>query len=161
MTRLDYAQDLCNQLGHKMGMNDLAFDDQGRLSLTFDDLLVTFHYQEEPLEMIAIYADLGHPPVISADLALLLFEANLQSWLHRTMTIGVEAGTDHVVGAAYLPLVSTDFTNLMLVVENMLKIGNKIQAELKRPEWMSASSSDTAQSQAAPGLDPSFHQFRV
>ena len=116
-----------------MGIAGLGLDDNGLLSLTFGDVLVTVGYSESPIEQVSVYVDLGAIPDDRKGIADLLLEVNLQSWLQQCMTIGLDPGGARVVGWNLVPLVELKAPALEAVLRTMLQAAPGIRSMLETP----------------------------
>lgn len=129
MSRFDYVCHVVTEFCTEMGLPALVPDADGRLSLNFDDITVTLQHVTWPIEQLTVLIDLGETPAGAPGLAALL-ELNLAAWGRGTMTIGLTADRQRVLGRSGVPVAGLDTTSLRATLEPMLVTAKSIRAAL-------------------------------
>ncbi|MEM7023321.1 MAG: type III secretion system chaperone [Pseudomonadota bacterium] len=133
MSRAHHVNDVLRNFGNEVGLEvELGKDD--RTSLRFDDVLVTFAYRQQPIEMLWIYADLGPIPKNGTMVPSLLLELNLHCWLGSVMTISTDRSGTRAVGHNMMPLPTLDAASFKAVLKAMLDATVQIRDLLARAE---------------------------
>ncbi len=135
MSRIDYVTGILQEFGAEVGL-PLELGSDGRASLRFDDLLVTFAYGEQPMEMLWVYADLGPIPASGVAVPDLLLELNLTVWLRANMTISVDRAGERALGFTMLPLASLDLRALKTALDMLLDVAAEIRGLLEHAEHL-------------------------
>ncbi|MCP3880490.1 MAG: CesT family type III secretion system chaperone [Sulfitobacter sp.] len=133
MSRRDFASSIVEQWCEEIGLTGVKADAQGRLSLTFEETIVTFAHREQPVETVAIYIDLGTMPKNGAGVPEMLLSLNLQTWLSNNMTIGLDPDSDRAIGWNTIPVSQLSISTLREVTEAMLTTAMSIKEALDRP----------------------------
>lgn len=132
MSRRDFACGVIKKWCEGLGFVNIEVEPDGRLSLAFNDFLVTFAYSDQPLETIWVYLDLGELENNGPDDLASLFELNLQTWLVRTMTVGLDNKTGRVIAWNIIPVTHLNETALQELVQAMLTVATSLRIGLNR-----------------------------
>ena len=133
MSRREAVEQALRDICADMGLPGLGFDDGGLLSLSFDDMRVTFALREAPLEHLAVYVDLGPAPVSTLATAALL-ELNLQGWMTQCMTLGLDPRGERALGWNTIAAFQAEPAILRGLLEAMLRAALEIRPLLARLE---------------------------
>jgi Tir chaperone protein (CesT) family len=132
MSRRDHANAVLAAFGAEIGLGPVALGPDGRLSLNFNDLLVTVRHCDEPVETLWFMAEIGRIPDEGTTAAQALLELNLQTALRNVMTICLAKDGTTVVGHTALPVALLSLARLKAVlgplVENALTISEALRA---------------------------------
>lgn len=120
MSRRDYCLGCVEEWCNDLGLTEHRADSEGRLSLTFDEMLVTFAYTEQPIEGVTIKIDLGPIAPTGGEAPQQLLTLNLHTWLRRSLTIGLNRDNNHAVGWNMVPASLLSVTTLRETVESMI-----------------------------------------
>ena len=161
MSRRDYANRIVQQLCADLGLPQSELDANGRLSLHFDDILVTIAHREHPLEMLSLLIDLGELPPGDTIAPEYLLELNLHSWLRNCMTIGLDETGQQVLGHNAIPLTHLDAAGLRELLEAMLTAGRAIRQALRQPELGHPAGSGVGSGDGGKMPPPSAYSQRV
>jgi len=151
MSRLDYSCSIFDELSSELGLPDLRADADGRMSLTFDDMLVTLMHNDHPVDTVSIYVDLGAVPARGTKTLSSLLELNLLTWLRNNMTIGLDNDSGRAVGWNAIPVSQLSVAALREVMEAMLTAAMPIREALDQPD---IAGSSTADDHKPPRYDP-------
>ena len=130
MSRIHHVNGVLKEFGAEMGLT-LELGAGDRTSLRFDDVLVTFVYREQPMELLWLYVDLGPVPATGSAVPAMLLELNLQTWLRNVMTISVDQAGARAVGHNVMPLATLDHAPLKAVLKAMLDAAIHIRGQLE------------------------------
>lgn len=154
MSRVDFACQVLSAYAEATGLAGIQPEPGGRLSLTFGEILVTFAYREQPVEVLAIHVDLGPVPEQGAAVPGSLLALNFQTWLANNMTIGLDEATGRAIGWNAIPVSALSADVLREVTDGMLTVALGVRDALDRPDINDAAASPGADGPPAP-LDPS------
>ena len=147
MSRRDYANRIVQQLCADLGLPPSELESDGRLSLHFDDILITIAHREQPLEMLSLLIDLGELPPGDTVAAEYLLTLNFNSWLRNGTTLGLDAAGRRILGQNAIPVSTLDVAGLREVLEAMLTVAQGARQALQQPELSyPAAGADTSRS---------------
>jgi hypothetical protein len=130
MTRRDYCLGCVEEWCNDLGLVGHKADVEGQLSLTFDDMLVTFAYAEQPIEGLTIKVDLGRIAPNGGEAASLLLTLNLHTWLRRSLTIGLSREDNRAIGWNMVPASVLSVTTLRETTESMVTTATYVRQKL-------------------------------
>jgi len=154
MSRVDFACQVLSAYAEATGLAGIQPEPGGRLSLTFGEILVTFAYQEKPVEVLAIHVDLGPVPEQDAAVPGNLLALNFQTWLANNMTIGLDEAAGRAIGWNAIPVSTLSADGLREVTDAMLTVALRVRDALAQPDILDTSASAGAEGPPAP-FDPS------
>ena len=134
MSRLRYVEQVISEFATSIDLPACSFDQSNRLSLTFDEYLVTFSYHSQPFENLSVHVDLGDIPAQGRAHLLALLELNGQSWMSGVMTIGLNPAGDRIIGMTLMPVSALNRQLLTDTLQNMLRASIQMTQLINNPE---------------------------
>lgn len=149
MSREQLVDDAVRELGTVMDMADLKLDEDGRLTLVFDELPVTFIYESEPVELIWLMCDLGaiddeDPQVLQA-----LLQFGFFTWSANRLTIALDEQGYRAIGYTAIPVVNLSASVLQQTLEIALETAEALRVKLEREEFEPDDSTPPSQPSSA------------
>jgi hypothetical protein len=97
-------QQLLTRLGEVVGIPDLAFDADGHVALSFDDVAIHIEYQEAA-DALVMTSEVGPlPSVPDAQFLGSLIELNHARLIQRDGSIGIDRGASRIVFIDRVPM---------------------------------------------------------
>jgi Tir chaperone protein (CesT) family len=133
MSRKDHTNAVLADLGRKIGLERLQLNSEGRTSLNFNDIRVTFEHRVEPFDTLWITAEIGSICADGIGAPLALLELNMRTWLGNVMTLCLGPDWTTVLGYTALSVATLDVERLYAVLGPFLEQAVAIRFELTHP----------------------------
>ena len=130
MSRFDHVNAVLKELGSDMGMGALTLDSTDRLSLYFDDLLVTFAYGSEPVELLWIYVELASDVGHQSEILQRILQFGFEAWAQNVMTLGLDDNRNRLIGYTSIPVTVLDLTILSETITGILSASRNLRESL-------------------------------
>ncbi len=135
MSRMEYVSQIVGELGRGMGMHDLSLDEEGKVSLLFDDVRVTFMYSDNPVDLLWLFVDLADvDPEQQAPLEALL-QLGFLTWSRGRMTIGMSGDGRKAIGHTVIPVVNLDIGVVQDTLGQFLESAMSIRERMARGDY--------------------------
>ncbi len=102
MASFDYVKAEVEAFGALIGIAGVELDQEGRAALDVGAYEVSLLYEERPVELLWLFADLGEVPEDDKAPEFLL-RLNFFSWLGDTLTIALDDDDKTVIGFTAIP----------------------------------------------------------
>ncbi|MEM7021000.1 MAG: type III secretion system chaperone [Pseudomonadota bacterium] len=130
MSRINFVDTVIGEMCEAMGLGDRTLDNEGQLTLRFDDTQVTFTYGAKPIELLWLQVDLGAVPGDPDALRFLLL-LGYDSWSLNRMTIGLDSAGRNAWGYSCIPVSELNRDQLEAVLKAMLEVAMPIRQRLE------------------------------
>ncbi|MCG8650290.1 MAG: type III secretion system chaperone, partial [Pirellulales bacterium] len=135
MSRQDYVEQTISELGTRLGIPELALDATDRASFSKDDILMTIHYVDQPIELLWLFVDLGEVGTSDAEVLSGLLQLGFPTWTSNCMTIGIDDSGQRAIGHSNIPVVYLTAARLHQTVEYMLEAAAEIRDHIQQHDF--------------------------
>ena len=130
MSRYDYVTLVLNEIGDEIGMGSLRLDDSNRVSLLFDEVLVTFTYVAFPFEQLRLHIELAEIAERDVPMMQQVAQVAMECWLNGVMTIALDKQGRKVVGHMSIPVSRLESNSLKDSLDGVLTRATAVREKL-------------------------------
>ena len=135
MAREEYVSGVIAEFGQGLGMQGLALDASGQLSLDAGDVPVTFSLTSEPADLLWLHLGLGEVAADDRETLSYLLRLGQLLWARNLMTIGLDDEGTGIYGFTSIPVVTLTAKQLTAVLQAMLESALEVRRRLRDRDY--------------------------
>lgn len=135
MARQQHVVSVLNALAADLGLPAISLDADGRATVAFGDLPVTFAYRARPVDALLVYVELGDIPARGHAAPAYLLEAGFAGWSTGRMALGLDRTGRKVLGHIALPAVLLEPAALREALVAMLELALPLSERLAEQDF--------------------------
>ncbi len=135
MAREDYTAGVIAELGRDLGMDDLALDSGGQMTLEVGETPVTFTLTAEPTDLLWLHVGLGEAVGGDREMLTFLMQYGHLLWAKNLMSIGLDEDGKGIYGYSSIPVVALNTQRLTDLLTAMLAAAEEVGGRLAQREF--------------------------
>ncbi len=135
MSRFDLAASIVSEFCADMGLDGIRPNADGRLTLDFGDVPVTFAFSADPVEVLWLHAGLGSIPAEGLAAPKFLMHLASACWTRNRMTVGLDANGQTVWGYTCIPAAKLNKQSLEQTLTALLEAAVPASVQLARQDF--------------------------